>query len=158
MKRLNRNISNWLTRLCALCLTLLGYSCSSEDEPDDPVLTMYGAPIGEFTVKGTVKTTDGTPVPNAVIRVTLPEFPSYFMPMCTDTTDNQGRYHIFAYDYKPDWKFVCVPPSETLEADSTLVTFDFVHDGRTGSIWYIGSASETIDFVLKKKDSDSKDK
>lgn len=93
MKKINSTISRYVSRLCAVCLALLGFSCSSSDnEEESDMICMYGTPTGTFEIKGKVSTEDGAEVANATIRVTRPDIKSEEYSMSTTATGADGGY------------------------------------------------------------------
>lgn len=152
MKKAKTRISGLLSSLCAMILGLLGFGCDSL-EPGGGEICMYGTPTGVFKLKGTVKTEDGKAVKDAVVRVTYPDIPSSTGYLSTDTTGNDGKYDMVNYHSNLDWKVVCIPQDDSLEADSTVVNVKYKLAGKESSVWDIGTAEANVDFVLKKKKS-----
>ena len=133
-----------------MLLALLGYGCSSDGDDLPPL--MYGTPTGTFEVKGSVTTEDGKAVPNATVRLTLPDLPSVPYTFAEALTSSSGAYSAVdrtARFIEEGCKVVCVPADPTLEADSTVVKFKKNTNGN-GS-WNIGTFEATADFKLKKK-------
>ncbi|MDE6368557.1 MAG: radical SAM-associated putative lipoprotein [Muribaculaceae bacterium] len=151
MKTFNRKISSLISKLCAACLAVLGYSCSSSSS-DIPL--MYGMPVGDFEIKGSVTDEDGDAVENAEIRVTYAEAPSGLYSPFRTRTDEKGKYQIEERLWRSELKVVCVPNNSTNEADSVIVKLDYKHDGihEDKDAWYEGFAEETVNFKLKKKE------
>ena len=103
-------------------LALLGFGCS--DGGDYPL--MYGSPIADFEVKGSVTDAEGNAVKDAEVRVTAPDAPSGVYSIGKDTTNVSGSYNV-SEDRRigspsEKVKVVCVPADDSLEADSTVVT------------------------------------
>lgn len=141
MSRLNLTLSSFITRLCAVMVSLLGFGCSSSsDEPD--ILVMYGTPMATFEIKGKVTDTDGAPVSRAVMRVSHPDVDSDRMPYVSASPDVDGRYLLEGdIPYMERIKVVCVPGDEGLGADSVIITPQYVR----------GHAVLEADFKLEKK-------
>lgn len=153
MKTFNRKISSLISKLCAACLAVLGYSCSSSSEEE--YMCMYGMPVGDFEIKGSVTNEDGEAVENAAIRVTFAKAPSELSTLFSTQTDKEGNYKIEERFWSSELKVVCVPNNSTNEADSVIVKLDYKHDGihEDKDEWmYIGFAEETVNFKLKKKE------
>ncbi len=130
-------------------LALLGFGCS--DGGDYPL--MYGSPIADFEVKGSVTDAEGNAVKDAEVRVTAPDAPSGVYSIGKDTTNVSGSYNV-SEDRRigspsEKVKVVCVPADDSLEADSTVVTLKKVSDG--DGDWYCGKGEATVNFSLKKK-------
>ena len=144
MKLIKRHISSFLTSICSVLLSLLGFSCSSpEDVPD-----MYGTPTGDFEIKGAVTDESGNTVADAEIRVTHKDVPSGEYSFQTVTTDIEGKYIAEGQSYAdPELKVVCIPSDTGLEADSVIVRMHYKKD--KADSWYIGHAEETVNFKLR---------
>lgn len=143
------NIPAIISRLCALCMGLLGFGCSSlNNEPED----MYGTPTGEWEIKGMVTDEAGKTVPDANIKVALPDEDSNRFSITTVETDDGGNYVVRDKEYGPYscLKVVCIPEDPNLSSDSTIVKLKYVKDKDSKSnFWFIGKAEATVDFVLK---------
>lgn len=68
-------ISTLFSRLCAAGVAILGFGCSSADDPDE-LICMYGTVTGSFEIKGKVTTEDGKNVSDAAVKVTRQDVPS----------------------------------------------------------------------------------
>lgn len=138
-----------ISKLSAIGLALLGFSCSS-DEPSEPEL-MYGTPTGSFKIKGKVTSEDGKAVPGATIRVTPSDVPSGLWSYGEVVTGTGGEYEIKSRSavYK-DIKVVCLPSGVELDADSIVTEMKYKGEDKD-NIWYVGHADATVDFKLKKK-------
>lgn len=152
MKKIYRSVSSFTAWLCAIGLSVLGYSC--EGSEDGPTSTMYGTPNGDYEIKGTVTTEDDKPVDGATIRVTGPDLPSGVYSVSTTSSNANGAYETSGNWFPDDLKVVCIPNDPTLEPDSTVVkmTYDQTGDKEKDS-WYKGLAKKVVDFKLKKKTS-----
>lgn len=150
---LNKKISALLTRLCAVIVSLLGFSCSA-DEPNDKnnTICMYGTPTGIFEVKGKVTDENGKPVANATIRVSKAEKASDTHSFISVVSDTNGDYSTDRVYIFPDdrVKIVCLTENKTLENDSVIVNLDYVKEDNNDS-WNRGFATATANFQLKKK-------
>ncbi len=146
------NFSAMLSRLCAVGLTVLGFGCSSDEPGDDGgMICMYGTPTGSWEVHGSVKTQKGDAVPDATIRVTLPEYDSDPNSMETAPTDAEGAYSVEGHSLIGKLKVVCVPDDPALDADSTEVVLKYKKDKNDKNSWYRGHADATVNFKLKPK-------
>ena len=149
--------SSITSRCCTLLLAWLGISCSSDDtDIDYPYICMYGSPTGSFEVKGAVATEDGTPIPDAEIRVTPSATPSGIWSYVTTTTGKDGTYAIkYERASTQDLKIVCLSPDQKLASDSITVPvkyqFDKEHSQDKNNPWYQGHADLTVDIKLKAK-------
>ena len=140
---LNKKISALLTRLCAVIVSLLGFSCSA-DEPNDKnnTICMYGKVTDE----------NGKPVANATIRVSKAEKASDTHSFISVVSDTNGDYSTDRVYIFPDdrVKIVCLTENKTLENDSVIVNLDYVKEDNNDS-WNRGFATATANFQLKKK-------
>lgn len=145
MSNIKNHFSTMLMGVCSALLSLLGFSCSSKEEP-----LMYGMPTGDFEIKGAVTTEDGTPVKDAEIRVTLVDAPSGMFSFETTSTNADGDYTAIGRSYAdPELKVVCVPSNPQLEADSVIVEMHYNKDNADS--WCVGDAKEIVNFKLKSK-------
>lgn len=142
MNRIKKHFSSLTTSICSIFISMLGFGCHSENYPD-----MYGMPVGDFEIKGSVTDEDGKTIENAEIRVTLPEIPSGYYPLQTSKTDKNGKYYIEGHECFQELKVVCLPSDIELEADSVIA--DLKYEDTAGL--YLGHAEKNIDFTLKIK-------
>lgn len=151
MKLIKRHISSFLTGICSVLLSLLGYSCSSSpNEPDYPC--MYGMPTGGFEIKGTVTDETGKDVENVEIRV-CPHKEFSYLTNLTCRTDADGNYTISAPVILHMAKVVCIPEQGALEPDSVVVELEYKDKDKYDDSWYMGHAEKTVDFILKSKNT-----
>lgn len=150
---MNLKKSTLFTRLCAAGLAVLGFGCSSDEPGSDEVICMYGVITGRFEIKGKVTTENGKEVPNAEVRVTVPEQYSGIFPIVISKTEESGNYTLDGLGSFKQLKVVCIPEDSNLEADSTIVDMKYIN-GDKGNGWYQGEADATIDFKLKNKNKD----
>ncbi len=148
---MNLKKSTLFTRLCAAGLAVLGFGCSS-DEPNG-LEPMYGTITGTFKIKGKVTTENGKNVPNAEVRVTIPELPSGVYPIAISKTEESGNYTLDGLGSFKQLKVVCIPEDSNLEADSTIVDMKHLNDDKDSG-WYQGEDEATVDFKLKNKIKD----
>lgn len=152
MKKISSALSRYVSRLCAVCLAILGFSCSSSEDEDEPPC-MYGTPLGTFEIKGTVSTENGEEVSNATIRVAEPERKSEEFSISTTATGNKGGYvtkeKTFPYEKV---KVVCLPDDKSLVADSVIIDLKYSRNSDNDNSWNVGHAKSTVDFTLRKKD------
>lgn len=153
--KLHSALSTIITRCFAIILAWLGFSCSDSHED------MYGTPTGTFEVKGAVTTDEGTPVPDAVIRVTAPELPSGVWSLANTTTDKMGAYDVEndkPFTVSSQLKIVCLSPDAAYDSDSVFVPvkyeFDENHPKNKKDFWYKGHADLNVNFQLKPKSAD----
>lgn len=149
MKLINRRISAFLTSICSVLLSFLGFSCSSSpEEPDYPL--MYGMPNGRFEIKGSVTDEEGNDIEDAEIRVTGPRYPSYLSNLIA-VTDAKGDYEIKSFGLPDSLKVVCIPVQNNLEPDSVVIKMEY-KDADKNDAWDRGHATATVNFKLKEKD------
>lgn len=132
-------------------IALLGFSsCSSDDEPEEYSNLMYGCPYGTFKVSGTVTDEAGAPVggANIILKDIYSVSPFRIWTLDTLTTNNAGKYNK-EFNTSPDHKIrlVCEDPGSKLAPDSATVEPHFKGGDND---WYKGTASERVDFKLKK--------
>ncbi|MDE5878169.1 MAG: radical SAM-associated putative lipoprotein [Muribaculaceae bacterium] len=140
--------------ICATILSLLGISCSNEEE-----VLMYGTPTAEFEVKGIVTTEkDEAPVPDAIIKVTenisaeVGESAYQEEVFFRTVTDDFGRYGATDIIFPMKTvKVICIPPTAALQPDTVVVELEYVKDKNDGSGWYRGTAKAEVNFKLKEK-------
>ncbi len=77
-------------------------------------------PIGDFEIKGSVTTEDGTPIKDAEVRVTGSDIPSGVFSFENTSTDAKGNYEIEAREFIDNVKVVCIPKNPDLQSDSVL--------------------------------------
>lgn len=145
----NFNFMGVVSRICGVLLAVLGFGCSSSDGPDGPL--MYGTPTGSFEIKGHVMSEDGKAVEKATMRVTDPQIPSGVYSSATAYTDFEGNYMVAGTCFLDKMKVVCIPDDNRLEPDSVEVELKFIRDKDDENIWYMGKATATVDFNLKKR-------
>lgn len=141
-------IGAFISRLCTMILALLGYNCSSFNEPNEPY-EMYGTPTGTFEVKGAVTNEEGHPVADAEIRVTDKWHDSWLYSI-QSVTDKEGTYTVVGTIFPADsLKIVCIPAGNAYLPDSIKVPVDYQYDeSHKKSTWYEGHATLTVNFNL----------
>ncbi len=145
MSNIKNHFSTMLMGICSGLLSLLGFGCSSEEQP-----CMYGQPMGDFEIKGIVTTEDGDPVEDAEIRVTHSDAPSGVYSLETTSTNAVGDYIAVGRSYGDhELKVVCLPSNSQLEPDSVVVEMHYNKDN--AGTWYVGDAKEIVNFKLKSK-------
>lgn len=154
MDRNKFSFSSLISRLCAVVLAVLGFSCSSEVENSS--LCMYGTPTGSFEAKGAVTDEEGKPVMDAEIKITEKYVPSSDYSIANALTNANGIYEAEGRCLSDSLKVVCLPADKSLEPDSLYVKLEYKHDKvndkKYKNAWmYIGNASFTADFKLKRK-------
>lgn len=147
MKTLSYKFSAFVSRICAACLPLLGFTCSSCESE-----CMYGTPTGTFEVKGEVTTKDGIKVANATVRITPPNQNSGVYSTASVTSDTDGAYTLQGEETSFDkMKVVCLPDDPTLEADSVIINMKYVKAKKDKDSWSSGHADASANFTLKQK-------
>lgn len=124
-------------------------SCSDNGE------CMYGTPEAIFEVKGMVTDEDGSPIDNVGVDVYIDtENESY--PLGAIATDKEGKYE-GRFSVSPD----CIRLSLKCHDKEdkyipVLKKLSVEYDPKIEAPWkmwmYSGTASEKVDFVLKKRD------
>lgn len=141
-------LSAMISRVCVAVMALLGYSCG-DIGGDSPL--MYGTPTGNWEIKGEVTDEANEPVADATIKITYPEANSSVYSVGVAKTDKDGFYVSAGRESAGAFKVVCIPNDESLKADSAVVKLEYSGGDKKNS-WYMGSASATVDFKLKKKE------
>lgn len=146
MKSFISILSGYLSKLCIICLALLGFSCSSDDDFE----CMYGTPIGDFEIKGKVMDEAGEPVKGATIKVSYFGVNSGMYSIATTETTDNGSYTVSGRtEDRKGAKVVCLPNNDAFSADSSEVKMQF-HNKNSKDSWYFGSGKAEVDFRLKK--------
>ena len=146
----NYSVDRMISRLCAIMLAFLGFGC--DEFGDDNYPLMYGTPSGSWEVKGEVTDEENRPVPDATIKITLPQSNSSLYPIDVVKTNETGTYLSTGRSSSEALKIVCIPANPELDADSTIVTFKY--SGEANGMWNMGHANATADFKLRKKTTD----
>lgn len=131
-------------------MTILGFSACDEIGTD-----MYGCPHATFKVSGNVTDEAGAPVSGAYVIVKGVESRNFSNSWTIDTlSTNQAGV------YKKDWqnflpaekiRFVCEDPGGEFASDSVTVEPHYTGGDKD---WYVGEATERVDFKLKKVNKD----
>lgn len=155
--------NRWYNAVLTALLSMLGYGCSSTEEPLDmygpPV--EYGAPHAEFIIKGCVMDESGTPVQG--IKTSLKTvFESnnihYALGVDSVQSDVSGHYQLKTTDRKSQYDKVIVEDidgeanggeflSDTLDVDYNKAVKTKDGDGK----WSLGIYEIIQDVKLKKK-------
>lgn len=154
MKKISLSLSSLLSIILSSIISLLGFTSCNDDKNN---VLMYGAPYGDFEVKGTVTDNEGKPVKDAQV-ITRPTSISYeenqyadYHNSDTTYTDASGKYSISRDDVYFNYLRIIVHPKDNnLESDSIRHHLKFV-GGDHG--WYEGKATITQDFSLKAKEN-----
>ena len=155
--------NRWYNAVLTALLSMLGYGCSSTEEPLDmygpPV--EYGTPHADFIIKGRVMDESGTPVQG--IKTSLKTvFESnnihYALGVDSVQSDVSGHYQLKTTDRKSQYDKVIVEDidgeanggeflSDTLDVDYNKAVKTKDGDGK----WSLGIYEITQDVKLKKK-------
>lgn len=141
------NFSSVVSRLCAVLMAFLGFSCHNKAGDD---LCMYGSPTSTWEIKGEVTDEANLPVTDATIKVTYTGANSSEYSLVTTNTDEAGNYIAAKQIYVDALKVVCLPGDPGLRADSTVVKLKY-SDTAENDDWNMGNASATVNFSLSKK-------
>lgn len=135
MTQIKSRLSSLINVLFSALLAALGFSsCTDQSE-------MYGMPVSNFEIKGSVTDEEKQPVDGAEIRVVPAEIQSDHEMARTARTDKDGYYSVSFSRYMPEAKVVCIPKGDQLEADSVIVSLD--------------KPLDTVDFILKPHQDDN---
>lgn len=148
------DFSAMISRVCAAGLAFLGFGCSSNDPGfgGGEIICMYGTPTGSWEIHGAVTDQAGNEIPEATVRVTLPDCDSDPYSLSVTETDAEGRYSLEGHNLANKLKVVCVPDDPVLESDSTIVDLEYKKDKKDKNGWYRGHAEATVEFRLKPKE------
>lgn len=156
MNRLLSSLNRITSVLFSAIIALLGFS-SCEDDGGMNVV-MYGAPYGEFEVKGTVTDVDGNPLENTQIIIRpvnidyeAKEHVDYYYNCDTTYTDVSGQFKVNnEHGFSEYLRIVAHPANKTLESDSIRQK---LHYSGGDNSWYMGKAKITQDFILKPSEN-----
>ena len=153
--------NRWYNAVLTALLSMLGFSCSS-DEPEEygPVLE-YGVPHADYIVKGTVTDETGTPIQGikTSIKGFYPEVVGVFVEgIDSIQTDASGQYQL-KYMGMPHKYFKLIVEDIDGEAnggeflsDTLDIDFDKAEKAKDGDgHWYEGVYNIPQDIKLKKK-------
>lgn len=155
--------NRWYNAVLTALLSMLGYGCSSTEEPLDmygpPV--EYGTPHADFIIKGRVMDESGTPVQG--IKTSLKTVfennnKHYALGVDSVQSDVSGHYQLKTTDRKSQYDKVIVEDidgeanggeflSDTLDVDYNKAVKTKDGDGK----WSLGIYEITQDVKLKKK-------
>jgi len=155
--------NRWYNAVLTALLSMLGYGCSSTEEPLDmygpPV--EYGTPHADFIIKGRVMDESGTPVQG--IKTSLKKVfennnKHYALGVDSVQSDVSGNYQLKSTDRQNQYDKVIVEDidgeanggeflSDTLDVDYNKAVKTKDGDGK----WYLGIYEITQDVKLKKK-------
>jgi len=155
--------NRWYNAVLTALLSMLGYGCSSTEEPLDmygpPV--EYGTPHADFIIKGRVMDESGTPVQG--IKTSLKKVfennnKHYALGVDSVQSDVSGNYQLKSTDRQNQYDKVIVEDidgeanggeflSDTLDVDYNKAVKTKDGDGK----WYLGIYEIIQDVKLKKK-------
>lgn len=152
--RFNRRYNAVLTAL----LSMLGYSCSSSDEPE--FIAEYGAPYADFIFKGQVTDEVGTPIQN--IKTSLKntfQIENERYVYCIDSVQSgvSGDYQLkYSGMLNQDNKIIVEDVDGEANggeflSDTLDIDFDKAVKTKEGHHWYQGTYEISQDVKLKKK-------
>lgn len=145
--------TNWML---AGLLTLLGFSCSSDDDTGGQV-EEYGCPHANYEIKGKVVDKQNAPIPNIQITVSdsIPDNEMHQEPLYTDTNGefqwNGGEFpgktfKLIAKDIDDDKN------GGLFATDSSFVSFKNA-TYENGSKWYKGEAKQEVTIVMNEQNN-----
>ena len=155
--------NRWYNAVLTALLSMLGYGCSSTEEPLDmygpPV--EYGTPHADYIIKGRVMDESGTPVQG--IKTSLKKVfennnKHYALGVDSVQSDVSGNYQLKSTDRQNQYDKVIVEDidgeanggeflSDTLDVDYNKAVKTKDGDGK----WYLGIYEIIQDVKLKKK-------
>ncbi len=157
MNDVHEKWSGFLHKISAGILMLLGFSGC-----DRPFAAMYGSPTATYKIKGEVADEDGKPVTSAGVIVrslgmdgsNLEDEDFYESAWLHDTVkvDRDGKYSVEISNGEfrgTDFRIVVEDMAH--KPDSVEVTMT-PSGGDKDNVWDMGSAEETVNFILEKLD------
>lgn len=153
--------NRWYNAVLTVLLSLMGYSCSSDDIVDEygvPIAEVaYGCPYADYVVKGQVTDEAGNPIPG--IQVTAPngsDTDSEYSQIVK--TDAQGGFTLREFSTSRGHEMIVEDidgedNNGLFESESMYVEtlpMKQVKDGNGG--WYLGKYEVTANIKLKKKE------
>ena len=153
--------NRWYNAVLTALMSLIGYGCSSSDDPWGGGLCMYGTPTANYEVNGVVKDEAGAPIKGIKTSLkmfyTLEEGKEYAYTRDSVLTDQSGRYQLKISDSSAYLKLIAEDvdgednggyyQSDTLDIDYKEAVKVKEGDGS----WYMGDFTISKDITLKKK-------
>ena len=177
MNKINNLFSFSIKAICAGLLSLLGFESSSE------VRVMYGMPVGDFEIKGSVSSAESNEaVKNAQIKAKYDNEANQIV-ISIARSDSAGNYVLSGKAVSDRLQIICTPMDTLLRPDTITVNLTYLPNdslpaksvneyreskkkplsqpdtqvarGYRGNAgsWYVGDAKEIVNFKLKSKDS-----
>lgn len=158
--------NRWYNAVLTALMSLIGYGCSSSDDPWGGGLCMYGTPHADYQFMGTVNDESGSPVKG--IKVAAKNVYRSQDGAVVDTygvdstqTDGSGKYAFETQRFisDPDLKLIVEDidgeaNGGAFKSDTIDINFDKakkVKEPDKGDSWSSGTFAITQDIKLKKK-------
>ncbi len=159
--------------ILATLLGLLGFSSCLKEDPDNPIICMYGTPTAHYVIKGKVVNPQGKGVSRVQVIVSEQEFayaprpgvildePRGIRPV-HDTlyTDEQGKFETWQTYFPIDTIRYRLKINEDgchplYESDSLKVTFLKQDLSKGDGVWNLGKNIQEVKITLQPKKEDS---
>lgn len=167
MNKINNLFSFSLKAICAGLLSLLGFESSSE------VRVMYGMPVGDFEIKGSVSSADSKDaVKDAQIKAKYDNEANQTV-ISIARSDSAGNFILSGKAVSDRLQIICTPMDSLLRPDTITVNLTYLHNdslpaksvndyrkskkkplsSSTPRVvnGYRGSAQKTVNFTLNRK-------
>ncbi|MDH6306613.1 putative lipoprotein (rSAM/lipoprotein system) [Parabacteroides sp. PF5-5] len=158
MKKIHRSLIKGTNWALAGLLSLVGYSCSNNNE--DELVAEYGTPHASYAIKGKVTNESHEAIPYLQVEVIKHEGEdNYFQDIDTLYTDKNGDFSwentlvSFGSDISVDVITQDIDGNANGSYLSDTTTVSFKSEDMTGPTghWYFGKAEKEIAIVLKEE-------
>lgn len=140
----------WYNAVLAALLSMLGYGCSSSDEPVE-----YGTPHADYIIKGQVTDEAGNPIQGINVKAPYGSYLSSQFAQIVET-DAAGKFTLKEFSSQKGHEIVFEDVDG--EANGGLFKSETIHvetlpktQTEKGSGWYRGKFDVQADVKLKKK-------
>ncbi|MDE6523788.1 MAG: radical SAM-associated putative lipoprotein [Muribaculaceae bacterium] len=167
MPKIRNSFAFCVKALCASLLSLLGFDSSSE------VRVMYGLPVGDFEIKGSVSSADGNEaVKDAQIKAKYDNEANQIV-ISIARSDSAGNFVLAGKAVSDRLQIICTPMDSLLRPDTITVNLTYLQNDSLpaesvndrGEIkkkplslpakrvvnGYRGAAQKTVNFTLNRK-------
>ena len=157
--------NRWYNAVITALLSIIGYGCSSSDDPDDRMICMYGTPYADYQFMGKVTDESNSPVKDIkvslkhVYRMDDGKIETYGVD--STQTDGLGKYAIECRKFPGESTLKLIVEDLDGEANggafkNDTIDIDFdkakkVKEPDEDDYWSDGTFAITQDIKLKKK-------